>query len=242
MAIPTNLYPYTDLHEANMDYVLEQIKQLIEAWAETKGEWDETMLAWSQTEEAWTELKNYVENYFDNLDVQQEINNKIDEMVLDGTMQQLIQNVITSMIIDAAPTQNSDNLVKSGGVWQAIKDVTDAYTNDVEEDNFNAVTSDGVWHRFENVVGHHTAVVPGNGTYKVEFTDSRCGYLIAGVGAGNTRLCIFAGAGYGAGATRNVLTTLLAGSDVTAAVDNDSFAVNITNLNANAFNLHVLEF
>ena len=36
------------------------------------------------------ELKNYVDNYFDNLDVQEEINNKLDAMVEDGTLQELI--------------------------------------------------------------------------------------------------------------------------------------------------------
>ena len=38
----------------------------------------------------FTELQDYVNNYFDNLDVQEEINNKLDEMVEDGTMEQLI--------------------------------------------------------------------------------------------------------------------------------------------------------
>ena len=28
MAIPVNKYPYTDLHELNLDYVLEELKRL----------------------------------------------------------------------------------------------------------------------------------------------------------------------------------------------------------------------
>ena len=39
---------------------------------------------------AFTELKEYVDNYFENLDVQEEINNKLDEMVEDGTLEQVI--------------------------------------------------------------------------------------------------------------------------------------------------------
>lgn len=35
----------------------------------------------------FTELKNFVDNYFDNLNVQEEINNKLDEMAEDGTLQ-----------------------------------------------------------------------------------------------------------------------------------------------------------
>ena len=38
----------------------------------------------------FTELQNYVNNYFDNLDVQEEINNKLDEMVEDGTFETII--------------------------------------------------------------------------------------------------------------------------------------------------------
>lgn len=39
---------------------------------------------------AFVELKDYVDNYFDNLDVQEEINNKLDEMVEDGTLAEII--------------------------------------------------------------------------------------------------------------------------------------------------------
>ena len=38
----------------------------------------------------YNELYNYVENYFDNLDVQEEINNKLDEMVESGELQAII--------------------------------------------------------------------------------------------------------------------------------------------------------
>ena len=39
---------------------------------------------------AFIELKSYVDNYFDNLDVQEEINNKLDEMAEDGTLYSLV--------------------------------------------------------------------------------------------------------------------------------------------------------
>ena len=41
------------------------------------------------------ELQNFVNNYFDNLDVQEEINNKLDAMVEDGTMASLIDPILT---------------------------------------------------------------------------------------------------------------------------------------------------
>ena len=57
---------------------------------------------------AYTQLQDYVNNYFDNLDVQQEINNKLDEMASDGTFNTLFDPVITAWMttktaqIDAA--------------------------------------------------------------------------------------------------------------------------------------------
>lgn len=46
--------------------------------------------------EAFQALQNYVANYFNNLDVQEEINNKLDAMVEDGTFTALIENVVLS--------------------------------------------------------------------------------------------------------------------------------------------------
>lgn len=46
----------------------------------------------------FNDLHDYVEDYFDNLDVQQEINNKLDEMVEDGVLQEIITTYIQSNV------------------------------------------------------------------------------------------------------------------------------------------------
>ena len=43
-------------------------------------------------EEQFETLKKYVDTYFDNLDVQEEINNKLDEMAQDGSLSDIINN------------------------------------------------------------------------------------------------------------------------------------------------------
>lgn len=53
----------------------------------------------TQLYNAFVELKDYVDNYFDNLDVQDEINNKLDEMVEDGTLQEIIASYLNSKAI-----------------------------------------------------------------------------------------------------------------------------------------------
>lgn len=45
--------------------------------------------------EAYEELQNYVNDYFSTLDVQEEINNKLDSMVTDGTFNEIVGSVIT---------------------------------------------------------------------------------------------------------------------------------------------------
>ena len=102
-------YPYTDFHELNLDWFLRQFKEL-------KNNWD-AMLA-DNTEFKNTMLQNFgdlqhnfdtlegtvqtftlfVTNYFDNLNVQTEINNKLNEMAADGTLGALLEPFVNSAV------------------------------------------------------------------------------------------------------------------------------------------------
>lgn len=48
--------------------------------------------------DAFTELENYVNNYFDSLDVQTEVNNKLDQMAQDGTLDDIINKDLLGQI------------------------------------------------------------------------------------------------------------------------------------------------
>lgn len=48
--------------------------------------------------EKFDELKTFVDTYFDNLDVQEEINNKLDQMAEDGTLQEIITTYIQANV------------------------------------------------------------------------------------------------------------------------------------------------
>lgn len=61
-----------------------------------------------EIQELFNQLKNYVEHYFDNLDVQEEINNKLDEMAQDGTLNTILNNYDILYVI--APKFNSDEI------------------------------------------------------------------------------------------------------------------------------------
>ena len=47
---------------------------------------------------AYTQLQNYVNDYFDNLDVQEQINTKLDEMATDGSLSNLIEPFIPALV------------------------------------------------------------------------------------------------------------------------------------------------
>lgn len=72
-----NKYPYTDFHELNLDWFLQRFKEVTTQVT--------TLDATVQ------EFTAFVTNYFDNLDVQQEINNKLNTMAADGSLSALIQ-------------------------------------------------------------------------------------------------------------------------------------------------------
>ena len=52
-----------------------------------------------ELQELYVELNNYVAHYFDTLDVQEEINNKLDDMVEQGTLQEIIADYLNSKAV-----------------------------------------------------------------------------------------------------------------------------------------------
>lgn len=60
---------------------------------------NEVVPAVNTNSEAITELQTYVANYFDNLDVQEEINNKLDAMAEAGTLQEIVAEYLNTKAV-----------------------------------------------------------------------------------------------------------------------------------------------
>lgn len=80
-------WPYVGTEVYNDDWLLKKMFELIEEWKNMRQEF-------ATLQEAFNSLKAYVDNYFDNLDVQTEINNKLDAMVADGTLSTLLSPLV----------------------------------------------------------------------------------------------------------------------------------------------------
>ena len=76
---------------------------------------DQVTPALNSNAEAITILSNYVEHYFDDLDVQEEINNKLDQMAEDGTLQEIIADYLNAQALwcfaTVAEMKASTNLI-----------------------------------------------------------------------------------------------------------------------------------
>ena len=70
--------------------------------------------ALTEVQGLYAQLKEYVDNYFENLDLQTEIDTKLDEMVEDGTMAQIInQEIFEELNVDLQALQTETNRLTS---------------------------------------------------------------------------------------------------------------------------------
>ena len=106
----------------------------------------------------FNELKDYVEDYFDNLDVQAEINNKLDEMTESGELTELIKNYVDPIYqsFENSVNRSIDNLqsevesIASGSPAGVYEDLTALQTADPDHTKIYVVQDTGKWYYYDN--------------------------------------------------------------------------------------------
>ena len=111
------------------------------------------------------ELKEYVENYFENLDVQEEINNKLDEMAEDGTLTTIISSYILPVFNDYKDEVDSEisGIRTQLSAIESGSPIPVASTSDMTDHSKVYVnTTDGKWYYYDTTTSTWTA----GGTYQ----------------------------------------------------------------------------
>lgn len=115
----------------------------------------------TELQNLYIELKNYCDNYFTNLDVQEEINNKLDNLVTDGTLTNLIGNYVNPYISEQnskiTTIENKVNSVASGspaGVYDTLSALQSA---NPDHSKTYVVTEDGKWYYYNTTTSNWSA-------------------------------------------------------------------------------------
>ena len=75
-------FPYSNFHDMNMDQIIKIMREMQDEWTATKEE--------------WTSYKNFIDNYFANLDVSEEVLQALQSMAASGELNRIIDPVIAS--------------------------------------------------------------------------------------------------------------------------------------------------
>lgn len=114
--LPSSFMESMTYYEA-LEWLYQYIDKEIKTAINTNSE------AVSELQNAFVILKNYVDTYFDNLDVQEEINNKLDEMAESGELAEIIAQYLQVASVLAFDTKASlkaaDNLI-DGSIAKTI--------------------------------------------------------------------------------------------------------------------------
>ena len=108
-------WPYSNFHDLNLDWVLQTVKNLATEWAQVQKDWENEQQAFEDFKAYVNDRLSTFQDWFDNLDVQQEINNKIDEMAQNGELLSIIQNTVQNKTQQATDTWLKQNMTPGAG-------------------------------------------------------------------------------------------------------------------------------
>lgn len=71
-------FPYSNFHDMNMDELIKIVKQLADDWQANTDRWDQL---YADTQQALTDFQNYVNDYFDNLDLTEAVRANVNSII-----------------------------------------------------------------------------------------------------------------------------------------------------------------
>ena len=97
-----NEFPQTNFHELNLDWVIAKVKELADDWASSTENW-ETLYTNSnnlleQSQNLIADFQEYVTNYFENLDLSDEVREEINRLNNNGTMAGIVAVALSGTV------------------------------------------------------------------------------------------------------------------------------------------------
>lgn len=77
-------FPYSNFHEFNLDQIIKIMREMQDEWEDTKAE--------------WASYKDFIDNYFENLNLDVETENALRRLIADGTLDDVIDPVIINEV------------------------------------------------------------------------------------------------------------------------------------------------
>lgn len=113
------LGPYSNFHRLNQDWFLDEFNKVLKEWADMKK-------SFTNLNDSFNDLRDYVQNYFKNLDVQDEINKKLDDMMASGELTALLTGVFV---------RSEKDFLQNNTVFTLINNITITKPIDVFKQN-----------------------------------------------------------------------------------------------------------
>lgn len=88
-----NKFPYTNFHEVNTDWIINEIKRLVTEWEENHGEITEYY-------KKFDELKEYVNTKFIEMNITEEVKKQVTELVESGQLDEIISSVVGDSVFE----------------------------------------------------------------------------------------------------------------------------------------------
>lgn len=159
---------------------------------------------------AFVELKKYVDNYFDNLDIQEEINNKLDEMAESGQLADIIAQYLQVNSVlgfdTKATLKSAENLV-NGSITRTLG--TDTY-NDGKGNYYKIRTlTSGDIIDDDNILAlanYSTLIAEKIPDFRINQIESEIPIINNNIDLINSELTLFIGDSYGTGTTEESST------------------------------------
>ena len=79
-------FPYSNFHEMNSDQIIKIMREMQDEWAATKEE--------------WASMQEFINNYFETLDVSEEVLAAMQVLALNGTLNQILDPTIATTVTD----------------------------------------------------------------------------------------------------------------------------------------------